>query len=133
MRVKFKDITESSGMVVESQLKVHQRTQNGCGRLKYTINLYHTNNRVLGNGRQGTQFSHEHARVSQSILQGEQVSDMDNDIYLKTDEDLRAVSVRKPRNEATPNENSRQFDSERREVVNSKGEGPTYIVRNAST
>ena len=34
VKVSFKDTTEKSGMVVESIIKVHQRTQNGCGRPK---------------------------------------------------------------------------------------------------
>ena len=39
IKVSFKDVTEKTGMVVESVIKVHQRTQNGCGRPKYTEGL----------------------------------------------------------------------------------------------
>ena len=32
VKVLFKDISEKSGLTVESQMKVHQKTQNGCGK-----------------------------------------------------------------------------------------------------
>ena len=108
-----------------------QRTQNGCGRLKNTINLYHTNNRLLINGKQAAQFNHEHGRVSHAILQSEKVSEMDNNIYLKIEECLKAVSVKKTRNDSFSNKNpGRQTSSERRVDDSRSGTGPDFITEN---
>ena len=53
--ITFKDATEKSGLLVESTIKIFPWTQGG--RSKYTINLYHTNNSMMVNGRMGVQFN----------------------------------------------------------------------------
>ena len=73
INIKFKNILDKAGLTVESQIKVYQKTQNGCGRLEYTINLYHTNNRIMVNGKQATQFNAEHAQLTDFVLASEEV------------------------------------------------------------
>ena len=77
-RVTFKDTAEKSGLLVESIIKIFPGTQGG--RSKYTINLYHTNNSMMVNGRMAVQFNDEHAKITESIMASEQVSQLDQDI-----------------------------------------------------
>lgn len=91
----FKDATEKSGIVVESQIKVHQRTQNGCGRQKYTVNMYHTNNRIMVNGRHAVQFNVEHNHIAEQIVSSEQVAQMDQNISSQIQEGLKEIIVNK--------------------------------------
>ena len=95
VRVTFRDVNDRVGLTVVSQLKVYQRSQNGCGRLKYTINMYHTNNRSMVNGRQAAQFNCEHAIMTECILNSEQVVHMDRDMLIQIKESLEAISVLK--------------------------------------
>ena len=91
----FTDVTEKSGMVVESQIKVYQRTQNGSGRPKYTVNLYHTNNRIMVNGRHAMQFNAEHNYIADLIVSSEQVASMDQSISSQIQEGLSEIVVSK--------------------------------------
>ena len=95
VNVSFKDTTEKSGMVVESIIKVHQRTQNGCGRPKYTVNLYHTNNSMMVNGKHAMLFNSEHIKITDLILASGSVSQLDKVISSKILEGLREITVNK--------------------------------------
>ena len=93
VKVLFKDISEKSGLTVESQMKVHQKTQNGCGKPKYTINLYHTNNSMMVNGRDSTQFNAEHLKIAEHILDSEQVSMLNQAIFAQIQNELKSICV----------------------------------------
>ena len=67
-------------MVVELVIKVFQGTQGG--RARYTINLYHTINSTIVNGRMAVHFNAEHAKITDSILASDQVSQLDQDIIM---------------------------------------------------
>ena len=108
IKVKCKDISEKSGMTVESQVRVHQKTRNGCGRLKYTINLYHTNNRIMVNGRLAAQFNSEHTQISEQILACEQVSDLNEALCAQIHEELKQMCVNKYQNETSVTNNMDQ-------------------------
>ena len=48
VRVIYKDCTDRLGASVETLIKVYQK---GNSRLKYSINLYHTQSKIIVNGR----------------------------------------------------------------------------------
>ena len=95
INIKFKDISDKTGLTVESQIKVYQKTQNGCGKLKYTVNLYHTNNRLMVNGKQATQFNAEHTQLTNSIMASEEVLQMDRDMLVQIEEGLKTYQYKK--------------------------------------
>ena len=74
IKVRFKDCIDKSGMVVESLLKVYRTSPSGYDRLKFTINIYHTDTgtRIMVNGRQAAHFKAEHSKISDFILASEQ-------------------------------------------------------------
>ena len=91
----FNDSINRYGATVETLMKVYQKAQSGYDRLKYSINMYHTSTRIMGNGRQSTQFNTEHSKITDSILASEQVSDLDEELYNDIVEGLRNISVSK--------------------------------------
>ncbi|MEW8547355.1 MAG: hypothetical protein AB2693_27925, partial [Candidatus Thiodiazotropha sp.] len=93
IKVQCKDISEKSGMVVESQLKVYQRAQNGGSKLNYTINLYHTNNRMMVNGKMASRFNTEHLRITEQILAREQVSILNQAMSAQIQDELKSIIV----------------------------------------
>ena len=76
--VLFKPILDAENTVVESQIKVHQRTQRGCGQKKITINLYHTTNRVMVNGKDIETFRIDHTKIIESIMRLNIVESLDH-------------------------------------------------------
>ena len=106
IRVTFKDSTDKTGMVVESLMKVYQKSSTGKGRPKYSINMYHTNTRVMVNGRQATQFNAEHSKITDYILGSEKVADLDKEIYRCIEEGLKTLAVGKPQIDANENQHS---------------------------
>ena len=95
VKVIFKDMTEKFRMLVESQIKVYRKTQNDCGRPKFTVNLYHTNNRMLVNGRHAMQFNSKHNHIAAIIISSEQVSVMDQNMLHQIQEGLKEIVVSK--------------------------------------
>ena len=95
IKVTFEDVTEKSGMVVESQMKVFQKTHIDCGRPQYTLNLYHTNNRMMVNGRHAMQFNSGHNHIADLIISSEQVSVMDRNMLFQIEEGLKEIIVSK--------------------------------------
>ena len=99
-RVTFKDAAEKSSLLVESTIKKLLGTKGG--RSKYTINSYHTNNSMMVNGRMAVQFNDEHAKITESIMASDQVSQLDQDICAKIVEGLGDISVCKPQKRTRP-------------------------------
>ena len=93
IKVTFKDISDKTGMVTESLLKVFQKIPNSKDELKYTINMYHTKSRVMVNGNQAIQFNDEHSKITDYILDSEKVSDLDKEMYRCIEECLKALKV----------------------------------------
>ena len=75
------DAAENSGFLVESTIKIFPGTQGG--RSNYTINLYHTNNSMMVNGKMAVQFNDGHAKITESIMASDQVSQLYQDICAK--------------------------------------------------
>ena len=133
MNIKFKDISDKSGLTVESQIRVHQKTQNGSGRLKYTINLYHTNNRLMVNGRQATQFNAEHVRLTNRIMASGEVRQLDRDMLSQIEASLNSITVRKPKTTKSTtqspkcnlNESKRLFNDSN---TNEAGKGASNVI-----
>ena len=93
IKVRFKDSADKSGNVVESLLKVYHITPGGYDKLKYTISLYHTNTRIMVNGRQAALFNIEHSKITESIMASEQVSVLDQELYECIAESLKNLIV----------------------------------------
>ncbi|MEW8548733.1 MAG: hypothetical protein AB2693_34965, partial [Candidatus Thiodiazotropha sp.] len=68
LKVVFKPIMDAENAVVETQIKVHQRTHKGCGQLKFTINLYHTTSRVMANGKDMETFRTDNRKILEGIM-----------------------------------------------------------------
>ena len=81
-KVKVTNITDSSNTHVETQLiKVHQKTSRVCCHVKFTVNLYHTTNRVMVNGTNTDLFLKDHELIVKSILWKEEVESLDRKIF----------------------------------------------------
>ena len=74
IKVVYKDCVDRSGATVELQMKIYKKSNN---RLKYTINMYHTKCKLLVNGREAHLFNLEHAKISDYIMQSEDVAHLD--------------------------------------------------------
>ena len=90
MKVEYRDITDKTGLCVESLIKVSVRDDLTP---KYTINLYHTKSKVMVNGREVNLFNIEHLKITDYILSNENVNSLDQELRaciidgLKTIED----------------------------------------------
>ena len=62
---------------VETQIRVYQKTSRGCGNVKITLNLYHTTNRVMVDGKNTDLFLKDHELTVKSILRKEEVELLD--------------------------------------------------------
>ena len=81
VKVTFKDCKDRSGMIVGSQIRVSERTGNGCGQLKFVMNLYHTKSKLMVNGREVSRFNAEHQNIIDTILATEEVSRLDHELF----------------------------------------------------
>ena len=86
-------------MVVELLLKLYQISSSGYDRLKFTINIYHTNTRIMVNWRQASHFNAEHSKISDFILASEQGADLDRELFNCTEEESKSLSVDKSQNQ----------------------------------
>ena len=78
MKIKlFFYITDKANACVETQIKVHQKTQRGCGQLKFTLNLYHTTSRIMANGKNTDLFLKDHGEVVTHIMNMKEVKALD--------------------------------------------------------
>lgn len=67
-RFVVKHIHDIQNTLAETQVKVHHKTQRVCGRTKYTLNLYHTTNRVLANGKNAGAFCADHKHIVKKYM-----------------------------------------------------------------
>ena len=111
LKVRFKDISDKSGLTVESQLKVYQTSASGYDRLKYTISMYHTKSRIMVNGRQVMLFNDEHSKITESILTCEQVAVLDKELLSCIEDGLRTLSVEKAKPQASSKSNTHTLES----------------------
>ena len=111
LKVRFKDISDKSGLTVESQLKVYQTSASGYDRLKYTISMYHTKSRIMVNGRQVMLFNDEHSKITESILTCEQVAVLDKELLSCIEDGLRTLSVEKAKPQASSKSNTQTLES----------------------
>ena len=91
-KVKVTNITDSSNAHVETQIKVHQKTSRGCGHVKFTVNLYHTTNRVMVNGKNTDLFLKDHELIVKSILRKEEVESLDRKIFAAVKSELNQIN-----------------------------------------
>ena len=91
-KVKVTHITDSSNAHVETQIKVHQKTSRGCGHVKFTVNLYHTTNRVMVNGKNTDLFLKDHELIVKSILRKEEVESLDRKIFAAVKSELNQIN-----------------------------------------
>ena len=132
VKVSFKDTTEKSGMVVESIIKVHQRTQNECGRPKYTVNLYHTNNSMMVNDKHAMLFNSEHTKITDLILASGSVSHLDKVISSKILEGPMEITVNKSNKQSNCSSNTMN-SAETSQVGGNLGGGGACIQRESVT
>ena len=59
---------ETGRILVETVIRVHRKTQRGCGRLKSCLNMYHTKNKVMVNGPDIGSFNKYHRLIVADIL-----------------------------------------------------------------
>ncbi|MES9904844.1 MAG: hypothetical protein ABW168_19485 [Sedimenticola sp.] len=90
-------IHDRQNALVETQVKVHQKTQRGCGREKYTLNLYHTTSRVMANGKNAGAFSADHKRMVQSILNNPELDSYDKQLHAEISSQLRNMGIQSPK------------------------------------
>ena len=95
IKINFKDRFDKSGATIETLMKVYQKSKSGNDRLKCSVNMYHTNTRIMVNGRKSSQFNVEHSKITDLILASEQVSVLNEEQYNEIKEGLRNISVNK--------------------------------------
>ena len=92
IRVTSKDSIDCSGSVVESLIKISSRNSY---RPKYTINLYHTQSKVMVNGKEAHLFNSEHGIIRDIILTHEDVNRLDRELHTMILEGLNAIEINK--------------------------------------
>ena len=102
LKVKMSNIFDKNRACVETQIKVHQKTQRGCGKLKFTLNLYHTASRIMANGKNTELFLKHHDEVVRSILSKKEIKDLDKRIFSAVEAELRKISCAPPSKVPTP-------------------------------
>ena len=88
----IRHIKDQTGSVVETQVRVYQRTKPPSKNLKYTMNFYHTTCRILVNGKKATQYLTDHKEVVKSVLSYPQLSTLDSDLLTLIHEKLNQMS-----------------------------------------
>ena len=88
LTIQFKDCSDKSGAIVESQLRV---LQTPSAKLKYSINLYHTKSKMMVNGGEAFTFNVEHTKIADLILSSEDVNKLDNEFFVTISEGLKSL------------------------------------------
>ena len=77
LKAVFKNICDAENSVVETQIKLHQKTQRGCGHLKFILNLHHTASRMMANGKHIETFLADHKKIVENIMCLDAVESLD--------------------------------------------------------
>ena len=77
LKAVFNNICDAENSVVETHIKVHQKTQRGCGHLKFTLNLHHTASRMMANGKHIEIFLADHKKIVENIMCLDAVESLD--------------------------------------------------------
>ena len=78
LKTVFKNICDAENSVVETQIKVHQKTQRVTyGHLKFTLNLYHTASRMMANGKRIEIFPADRKKIVENIMCLDAVESLD--------------------------------------------------------
>ena len=66
---------------VDTIIRIFRKTQKGKGKLKFCINLYHTNDSLMVNGSDVTLFNRNHQIIVNSIMNTANVKSLDSEIF----------------------------------------------------
>ena len=80
---------------VDTIIRIFRKTQKGKGKLKFCINLYHTNNSVMVNGSDVTLFNRNHQIIVSSIMNTANVKSLDSEIFNMIMAQLKNMSLSK--------------------------------------
>ena len=69
-----------SGQTVETLVRVLHRTKPILDQLKYTMNFYHTQCKILVNGKEANQYINDHKEIVGMVLQYPKLSSIDSDL-----------------------------------------------------
>ena len=71
---------DQSGQTVETLVRVLHRTKPILDQLKYTMNFYHTQCKILVNGKEANQYINDHKEIVGMVLQYPKLSSIDSDL-----------------------------------------------------
>ena len=71
---------DQSGQTVESLVRVLHRAKPILDQLKYTMNFYHTQCKILVNGKEANQYINDHKEIVGMVLQYPKLSSIDSDL-----------------------------------------------------
>ena len=90
-KTAFKNILDAKNSVVETQIRVHQKTQRGCGDLNFALNLYHTTSRMMANGKHTEIFLTDHKKIVENIMGLQMVHSLDSMLKKAVEEQLNNI------------------------------------------
>ena len=90
--IKFSNTFDKSKVCVETHIKVHPKTPKACSQSKFTLNLYHTQSRIMANGKNTDLFLKDHGDVVGMLLSSTEVKALDQKIYKAIAAELRKIT-----------------------------------------
>ena len=91
-KIDFKNVLDAKNSVAETKIRVHQKTQRGCGDLNFALNFYHTTSRMMANGKHTEIFLADHKKIVESIMELQMVHSLDSMLKKALEEQLNNMA-----------------------------------------